>query len=239
MHGLCRYSQLLSHCGVPLMVALMSLLSTSTLAEEYKGDSLRLPANNALERLSEGNRRFAEGQTQHPHESLNWRAALEQEQHPFAIVLGCADSRVPPELIFDQGFGDLFVIRVAGNIVDTDVIGSIEYGTHHLHVPLIVVLGHTNCGAVTAAVNHLSESDGEPDEIVSLLYRIEPAVVGLDEQLNRKSLVRAAVEKNVRLSVRRLSHVPVLMKGLKKNKLRIVGGIYDMHSGKVRFLDEP
>lgn len=190
----------------------------------------------ALEKLEEGNGRLVDGKMRHPHESRKWRRTIEGKQHPFAIVLGCADSRVPPELVFDQGFEDLFVIRVAGNIVDTDVTGSIEYGTHHLGARLVVVLGHTHCGAVTA-VDHLSESPGEPDEIVSLLYRIEPAVVGLPKDLDRDGLVAAAVGKNVRLAVRKLTRVPTLMKQVKKGEIRIVGAIYDMFSDKIRFLE--
>ncbi len=196
-----------------------------------------ITALDALQRLKDGNRRFVTGQLQHPHESRDWRATLESAQHPFAVILGCADSRVPPELLFDQGFGDLFVVRVAGNIADTDVTASIEYGVDHLDIQLVLVLGHSQCGAVQAAVDHAAESPKEADEIVSLLYRIEPALADLPKDLDRKQKVALAVQRNVQLTVQRLSQTPDLMKSLKKGKLRVVGGIYDLHTGQVEFLD--
>jgi len=191
----------------------------------------------AMQLLREGNKRFVESHSKHPHESAEWRHSLEKEQHPVAIVLGCADSRVPPELIFDQGFGDLFVIRVAGNVVDTDVTGSIEYATRHLNTKLLVVLGHSQCGAVSAAVDQLTEKPGEPDEIVSLLYRIEPALKDIPAELDRKSRIHLAVDNNVRIAVERLTRVPSLARDRKRTGLKIVGAVYDMHTGNVRFLD--
>jgi carbonic anhydrase len=195
-----------------------------------------ITAEAALARLLAGNARFADGKPQHDHQSKDWRARLEQAQHPMAVILGCADSRVPPELLFDQGFGDLFVVRVAGNIVDTDVTASIEYAVDHLGTPLVVVLGHSRCGAVTAALDHLSDSDVGPDEIASLFYRIEPALIGLPRDKNREEQLGEAVKRNVALGVRRLSRVPDLMKSLKKGKVKIVGAVYDIHSGKVDLL---
>jgi carbonic anhydrase len=103
-------------------------------------------AAGARRRLVEGNRRFVAGESHHDHASKEWRKRLAAEQKPFAAVLGCSDSRVPTELVFDQGFGDLFVIRIAGNVISTDVLGSLQYAWHHLHVPLLVVLGHEGCG---------------------------------------------------------------------------------------------
>lgn len=190
----------------------------------------------AIARLLEGNRRFASGEVRHPHLSQGWRQSLEQGQHPYAVVLGCADSRVCPELLFDQGLGDLFVVRVAGNIVDVDVTASIEYAVNHLDTMLVMVLGHSNCGAVTATMDHLTDSATEPDEIVSLLYRIEPALVGLPTNLPRKARIAMGVERNVKFAVRRLSRVPHLRKVIKSRKLRIVGAVYDMHTGKVEML---
>lgn len=195
-----------------------------------------ITAEAALARLLAGNARFADGKPQHDHQSKGWRASLEKAQHPSAVILGCADSRVPPELIFDQGFGELFVVRVAGNVVDTDVTASIEYAVDHLGTPLVVVLGHSRCGAVTAALDHLSESDVDADEIASLFYRIEPALIGLPRDKNREEQVGQAVKRNVELGVRRLSRVPDLMKSLKKGKVQIVGAVYDIHSGKVDLL---
>lgn len=189
-----------------------------------------------IERLLEGNRRFAEGKALHPHESKDWRLSLESGQRPFAVVVSCADSRVCPELLFDHGMGDLFVIRVAGNIVDIDVTASVEYAVDHLDTGLVVVLGHSKCGAVTAALDHLAGAVGEPDEIVSLLRLIEPALIGLPQNLSREDRVAAGVERNVKRAVRRLSAVPDLMKRLRAHKLCIVGAVYDLHTGKVELL---
>jgi carbonic anhydrase len=190
----------------------------------------------AQQRLVEGNQRFVDEKPRHPHETQGWRAALEKAQKPFAVILGCSDSRVPPELVFDQGFGDLFVIRVAGNVLDEDGIGSIEYAADHLDVRLVVVLGHSKCGAVSAALDHLADPAEEPSEIVSLLYRIEPALTGVPKDAGRDDQVAQAVKQNVEAMVRRLSRVPDLRKALKAGRLRIVGAIYDIHTGKVRFL---
>ena len=115
----------------------------------------------------------------HAHEAASWRKHLTAVQQPFATILACSDSRVPPELVFDQGFGDLFVIRVAGNIVATDVLGSIQYATRHLHTPLVVVMGHESCGAVTAAVDALEGRGKEPRFIAALVAAIEPGLKGL------------------------------------------------------------
>ena len=197
-----------------------------------------ISSEEARKRLAEGNQRFVERRSKHPHQTLDWRVELEAGQHPFAVILGCADSRVPPELLFDQGFGDLFVVRVAGNIVDTDVRGSVEYAVDHLGTPLVLVLGHTRCGAVTAALDHATDSPTEPDEIVSLLYRIEPALKGLSEINDRETRVNEAVKRNVQLAVQRLAQTPDLMRSQKAGKLKIMGGVYDMHTGKIEFLKD-
>ena len=123
----------------------------------------------ALSRLRAGNARFAAGQTRHAHESADWRKHLVGDQKPFATVLGCSDSRVPPELVFDQGFGDLFVVRVAGNVIAADVVGSLAYAALHLGTPLFVVLGHGTCGAVTAALDARLKKAKEPERIEVLL----------------------------------------------------------------------
>jgi len=134
----------------------------------------------ALQRLKDGNARFAAGKTRHAHESADWRKHLVAGQQPLATVLGCSDSRVPPELVFDQGFGDLFVIRVAGNVVAADVVGSLAYAALHLGTPLIVVMGHAGCGAVTAAVDGMLKQVKEPERIETLLKLIEPGLADLD-----------------------------------------------------------
>lgn len=195
-----------------------------------------IAADKALALLHQGNARFVSGNAQHPHEGAQWRASIEGEQHPFAVVLGCSDSRVPPELIFDQGLGDLFVVRVAGNVVDVDVTASIEYAVDHLGTSLIVVMGHSGCGAVTATIDHFSDAGNEPAEVVSLLYRIEPAVIGLPADLPREERIDRAVKRNIQLAARRLSRVPDLRRGIREGRLKVVGAYYDMHTGKVSFL---
>lgn len=194
-------------------------------------------AETALASLLAGNKRFAKGESQHPHESRGWRQALEESQHPFACILGCADSRVCPELIFDQGFGDLFVVRVAGNVVDLDVTASIEYAVDHLQTPLVLVLGHTHCGAVTATLDHLADSQKEPEEIVSLLYRIEPAVADVPAELPRERRIDLGVRKNVEFAVRRLTEVPDLRRSWKAGKVMIAGAVYNMHTGRVEMIE--
>jgi carbonic anhydrase len=171
-------------------------------------------AEESLKRLTDGNVRFYSGHPKHPHGSTDWRNKLEWGQHPFAVVVGCSDSRVPPELIFDQGLGDIFVIRVAGNVVDTDVAASVEYAVDHLGTGLVVVLGHTGCGAVTAALDLLSSAEGEAAEVIDLLSRIEPAVIGLGKEAPRKERIDQGVRNNIKLAVRRLGRVPDLRRSL-------------------------
>ena len=133
----------------------------------------------ALVQLKQGNTRFVSGKLRHAHEAASWRKHLKVGQQPFATILACSDSRVPPELVFDQGFGDLFVIRVAGNIVAVDVLGSLQYAILHLKTPLIVVMGHEGCGAVTAAVDALEGGGTEPRFIAALVAAIEPGLAHL------------------------------------------------------------
>ena len=234
-----RQSVRTSNFTTCVLVFLFSALITSdALAEPPTAKASKpVDALEALKRLKAGNARFVKGKPQHPHETSDWRHRLEREQHPYAVVLGCSDSRVPPELVFDQGFGDLFVVRVAGNVVDTDVTASVEYAIDHLDTQLIVVMGHSNCGAVTATLDHLSSPDGEPAEVVSLLYRIEPAIIGVPSDLPRTQRISSAVQRNVELAVRRLSRVPDLRRSINAGKIKIVGAVYDMHTGKIKVLD--
>jgi carbonic anhydrase len=184
-----------------------------------------------LRRLLDGNRRFARSHAQHPDQGAALRVSLSSAQHPFAVVLACADSRVAPELIFDQGLGDLFVVRVAGNIVDDAVTGSIEYAAAHLHTPLVLVLGHESCGAVQAALTR-----GAPEaHIASLVTAIEPAVQRARKQPG--DLLDNAVRENVRMVTRQIAGSrPILAPLVEKKKLRVVGGRYDLHTGLVDLL---
>jgi carbonic anhydrase len=191
----------------------------------------------ALARLKEGNARFARDELQHHHSSQEWRAQLKEAQHPFATLLCCSDSRVPPELIFDQGFGDLFIVRVAGNIIATDVLGSIQYASYHLHTPLFVVLGHEGCGAVTAAVDALLGQHGEPAHIAQLVEMITPGLKQLDLKQPRAKLIEAAVEANVRWSMQQLLAMPEAQKALREKRAALAGAVYSLESGKVRYLE--
>lgn len=220
-----------------ILLVLIASATANPADRSPKQTNETVDAIHALKRLQDGNARFVAGKPQHPHETSAWRHTLEKEQHPFAVVLGCSDSRVPPELVFDQGFGDLFVVRVAGNVVDTDVTASVEYAIDHLNTQLIVVMGHSHCGAVTATLDHLANADGEPAEVVSLLYRIEPAIIGIPNDLSRNKRIDRAVQRNVELAVRRLSRVPDLRRSINAGKITIVGAVYDMHTGKVDILN--
>lgn len=191
----------------------------------------------ALARLKSGNERFAAGQTKHAHESADWRKQLVGGQKPFATILGCADSRVPVELVFDQGFGDLFVVRVAGNVIAPDVVGSLEYAVAHLATPLVVVVGHEGCGAVTAAVEALS---GKPDAlpgINALAQLIEPGLPPTLADLPTEQRIPRAVEANVRWSVAQLLKLPEGARAVAAGRIQLFGAVYDLQTGRVRFLD--
>ncbi|MCA9669047.1 MAG: carbonic anhydrase [Myxococcales bacterium] len=194
-------------------------------------------SKDALRMLKHGNERFVRGWSRHPHAGRNWRRSLTAGQHPFATIVGCSDSRVPPELIFDTGIGDLFVIRVAGNVIDTDVAASVEYGVQHLHTKLVVVLGHDSCGAVTAAVNQrCGLASHEPTQIRALLGRITPALEGLDLRAPRPRLIRQAVERNATLAAHDLADISELTKAMHHDNAQIVRAVYDIETGIVRWL---
>ena len=184
-----------------------------------------------IKTLKAGNRRYAEDRPLHPHQNRRTRKELCKGQHPIAAVLSCADSRVPPELVFDEGLGDLFVVRVAGNVVDDAIEGSLEYAAEHLHVPVIVVLGHSNCGAVQATIK-----GGEAhSQIDALVKAIKPAVEQATHE--KGDLLVNAVRDNVELAVRQLRNSrPVLAELQKAGKLLVVGAVYDLDTGRVEYL---
>jgi carbonic anhydrase len=194
-------------------------------------------AAEGVHRLKTGNRRFMEDKSVHTHENASWRQQLVQEQKPFATVLGCSDSRVPPEMIFDVGFGDIFTIRLAGNIIAEDVIGTLQYGVAHLHTPLVVVMGHENCGAVTATVEEMLGKTDERKHIEALLALIRPGLLSLDLKLDRKTLINTAVEANVRWSMQQLMALPEAARAMREKYVTLVGAVYELKTGKVRFLD--
>ena len=203
-----------------------------------------ISADAALVRLRDGNRRFvANESTASPLLTPSQRLALTNGQAPFAIVLGCSDSRVPAELVFDQGFGDLFVIRVAGNIVAPSQVGSVEFAAARFGTRLVVVMGHSQCGAVTAAVEEvLGRATSESRNLRSIVNRVRPsvqAVVSGGSDRSIDALVTDAVRANVRASVDHLRHGSALLEGLiQRDGLRVVGAEYSLESGVVSFFDE-
>ncbi len=186
----------------------------------------------ALLLLKEGNSRFVTGKSPAKGTDAARRAALAKGQHPFAVVLGCADSRVAPEIIFDQGLGDLFVVRVAGNVSDPFLLGSIEYAVEHLHVPLIVVLGHENCGAVAAA---LTRADF-PGNLGKLIKEVH---VGRDLPMERAAALPIAIKNNVVYQASQLTQrSEPLQAALMQQKIKIVSGVYRLSSGTVEWVED-
>ncbi|TDC83075.1 carbonic anhydrase [Micromonospora sp. KC606] len=186
----------------------------------------------AIDRLMRGNVRFVSGQMRHPHLSPDYRAQLAKGQHPFAQVLTCADSRVAPEFVFDQGLGDLFVERNAGNIAEPVVVGSMQYAVHELKVPLILVLGHQKCGAVTAAVEAV-ENNSQPTgtDLDAIINAIRPAVEKVKH--SGGDIVDKAVRQHVADMVAKLRAKPVLQPAIRAGALQVIGGRYTLDSGKV------
>lgn len=195
-----------------------------------------MSAEDALARLKEGNARFASGTPRYDRVSRAWRESLVGGQQPFAVILGCADSRVPVELVFDQGFGDLFVIRNAGNVVMDDVAGSIEYAGLHLGSKLIVVMGHEGCGAVTAALASSEERANEPPELQHVLGLIDPAIEHLDP--DKQGVIEEAVEANVRWTVSGAQRLMRERNHPATRDITVVGAVYRLSDGTVEFLEE-
>jgi carbonic anhydrase len=240
-----------------------SLLGTNQFAQAadpaHPDQPIVAPAD-AISRLKEGNGRFTAGNLQHPHESTEERtymatnsyenasmlflgmtdaqaakrrAELAKSQHPFAIIVSCSDSRVPPEIVFDQGLGDLFVLRVAGNVINDESLGSIEYAVDHLAVRLIVVLGHQSCGAVKAAKETIAAKGKAPAHIQSLVTAIKPAV-----EATVKGDLETTVEANVKNVVQALrSSKPILKPEVDSGEIQVIGGYYSLDTGAVTFLD--
>lgn len=203
-----------------------------------------LPAREALARLREGNRRFVAGECSHAARITRLhREGLVEGQHPFAVILGCSDSRVPVEMVFDQGLGDLFVIRVAGNIVAPSQIGSIEFAAEQFGVRLVVVMGHTWCGAIKATLDELQRpSENRSRNLRAIVDRIRPSVEGLletDLRNDMDELARHAVRANIRMSAHHLRHGSEILEQLIADEgLVVVGAEYSLETGEVEFLDE-
>ncbi len=193
------------------------------------------PAGEVLKRLLEGNQRFMRGEAASPRRGPDDFRPLAEGQRPMAVIVGCSDSRVPPELLFDQGVGDLFVVRVAGNVVKgagAPVKGSIEYGVAELGASLVMVLGHSECGAVKAAIKHLEDKDALPGAIEPLVNSIRPAVVKARSM--QGNLLDNALRANVAIGVETLRGLqPIVAPAVKRGQVKVVGAMYDLRTGSV------
>ncbi len=243
------------------LVTLIGMNQFARAADPAHPDQPTVSPADAISRLKEGNGRFTAGNMQHPHESSDERkymaansyenagaislgmtseqaakrrAELAKSQHPFAIILSCSDSRVPPELVFDAGLGDLFVVRVAGNVVNDEGLGSIEYGVDVLGSRLILVLGHQSCGAVDAAMKTIAAKGKAPGHIQSLITALKPVV-----DSTPKGDLETTIKANVKHVVDGLrSSTPILKAKVDSGEIKVVGGYYSLDTGAVTFLDE-
>jgi carbonic anhydrase len=263
-------------------LSLSGLSALSLALAACGGGSSAPPAEAAIEspeeallRLLEGNARFVADKNLPIDEGKDRRAKLVKRQRPFATVFSCVDSRVPPELVFDRGLGDLFVIRTAGEVIDQAVLGSIEYGVAELEIPLLVVLGHSGCGAVKATVTSMTTGEAPDADIAYLVTKLTPAVEAAKAKLKpaakkttkkpaaatttttaaeatkettkegtattvpaaeadpNAELITTSIEMNVEMVVEALKAAPILAEKVKKDRLLVVGGIYDLETGKV------
>jgi len=194
-------------------------------------------AAEAFKRLKEGNARFASGRARFPTVQKEVLKELAKGQQPYATILGCSDSRVPPELVFDAGFGELFIVRVAGNVLGPSILGTLQYAGTHLKTPLFVVMGHEGCGAVKAAIATKFSGARHRSRIALLLKNILPALDGLDGTQTPEALLRSAVEANVRHTMRELLNTPEAKLRIAAGGVKLVGAVYELESGRVRFLE--
>jgi carbonic anhydrase len=215
-----------------LAIAVLSIATTRAVIAAVHEPTMS--AEQALKLLLEGNQRFVAGKLEHPNQTPERRAEVAKGQHPFAAVLACSDSRTPPEIIFDRGLGDIFTVRVAGNVADKVVIESLDYSVKHLGVRVVMVLGHRRCGAVIAAVDG---HEGTADQDVGpMLSELRPAVAASKGMPGDP--VENAVRENVILVMKNLATSEELAAMVKSGDLKIVGGIYDLDTGKIEMLKE-
>jgi carbonic anhydrase len=193
-------------------------------------------ADDALARLMDGNARFLRGEARYTRTPTEVLAELAQGQRPFATVLGCSDSRVPPELVFDAGFGDLFVIRVAGHVMSPEIAGSLQYAGTHLKTQLFMVLGHEGCGAVQAALAAKYLGAQERSRIQLLLQNLLPGLAGVDPKLPPAQQLAYAVEANVRWVVRQILESPEGRARMAEGRMKVVGAVCDIATGRIRLL---
>jgi carbonic anhydrase len=213
------------------LFASLLLLPALFLSAQVKknGANGKMTPDLAYQRLMEGNKRFTSDQSEHPDRTGERREETAAQQFPFAAIMGCADSRVSPEIIFDQGIGDLFIVRVAGNVVGPVELASLEYSALYLNSSIILVLGHENCGAVKAVLA------GQTKDIEPVANLIQPSVKMTKADATNR--VEATIKANVKNMVDQLNKNPALKKLVDQNKLKIVGGYYHLNSGEVEFLN--
>ncbi|MBS1108588.1 MAG: carbonic anhydrase [Anaeromyxobacteraceae bacterium] len=200
---------------------------------------VRYTASEALERLRAGNDRFVQGTARFPTVQKEVLADLAKGQRPYATILGCSDSRVPPELLFDAGFGELFIVRLAGNVISPEVAGTFQYAAVHLRTPLFLVLGHEGCGAVQAALEAKFRGARDRSRIEALLQNILPGLDGIDPTASPDEQLRAGVEANVRWTMRQILETPEARAREAEGVLQLVGAVADIATGRVRFLEAP
>jgi carbonic anhydrase len=229
----------LSSCAAASLFVPDSIVTRAAGADTPQKPAVTRSPNEILDFMLAGNKRFMRGETINPRRRPEDFTKLEEAQNPLAVVVGCSDSRVSPELLFDLGIGDLFVVRVAGNIINgagTTVKGSIEYAVAELGVSLILVLGHSNCGAVKSALKHIEAHDSLPGAINEMVNNIKTAVARSNGQ--RGNALDNAIKANVEIGVERLKGLePILAGRVNQGKLKVVGGIYDLRSGAARIFD--
>jgi carbonic anhydrase len=227
-----RKRKLLSKITLLLAIAALSVITTRAVIAAVHAPTM--PAAEALKLLLDGNQRFVAGKLEHPNQTPERRAEVAKGQHPFAAVLACSDSRTPPEIIFDRGLGDIFTVRVAGNVADKVVIESLDYSIKHLGVRVVMVLGHRRCGAVIAAVEG-HEGTAEQD-VGPMLSELRPAVAASKGMAGDP--VENAVRENVKLVMKNLATSEELSAMVKSGDLKIVGGIYDLDTGTIEMLKD-
>ncbi len=216
-----------------MLLAIAALSIATTRAVIAAVHEPAISADQALKLLLEGNQRFVAGKLEHPNQTPERRAEVAKGQHPFAAVLACSDSRTPPEIIFDRGLGDIFTVRVAGNVADKVVIESLGYSVKHAGARVVMVLGHRRCGAVTAAVQG---DEKTKDEVREIVKELEPAVRASRGMPGDP--VENAARENVKLVVEKLAASKELSAMVKSAELKIVGGIYDLDTGTIEMLKD-
>jgi carbonic anhydrase len=216
------------------LVTLVGMNQFTRASDPTHPDQPSVAPAEALSKLKEGNGRYTSGNLQHAGQTTERRKELANVQHPFAVIVSCSDSRVPPEIVFDQGLGDLFIVRVAGNVINDEGLGSIEYAVDHLGSRLIVVLGHQRCGAVQAAKETIAAKGKAPGHIESLVTAIKPAV-----EATAKKDLEATVKANVNHVVGELrSSTPILKAKVDADQVEVIGGYYSLDTGAVSFVEQ-